>query len=222
MRYIFSLFFIFYSVTVVAQIAIIKDVDGYTNVRSKASLESDIIFKIKDNKAFWYDHSVKDTTDWILVYIPKNDFSLGCSDYNLIEGFIHKSRLLPIRGLDEYTNSDFKFSYVLGSFNSTNRVIEKISNRSIKLIDGQSFWGTDGELPTVEIKSINVNLKGLDIEIHKAFYNNLFECDNDFTIYEQNETFFIYQDNSDGAGYYQVLWVINKNGLIQRLVGTIY
>ncbi|MCE4563825.1 hypothetical protein INQ51_05840 [Maribellus sp. CM-23] len=223
MKKLLTIILVFLTINSIAQVATINDKDGFTNVREKPSIDSKVIYKLNNNKVFWYDYSEKnDTSDWAIVYIPKNDLSLGCTDFKFLVGFIHKSRLAPLDKMEEYKKSDFKFSYTLKDFNPDNRIIDWINNRSVSSIDGQSVWGTDGELPKTEIEKISIKIDGEEININKAFYSNLFECDNEFKVYKKEDTFFVYQDNSDGAGYYQIVWVLNKTGLIQRLLGTIY
>ena len=83
------------------------------------------------------------------------------------------------------------------------------------------IWGTDGGLPKTEVVDIKVTIAGNEVPIHKVFYADIYECTNDFEVYKKGETYFVYQRNSDGAGSYEIVWVLDKNGLKQRLVGTI-
>ena len=223
MKKLLTIILVILTINSIAQVAIINDNDGFTNVREKASMSSKVIYKLKDNKVFWYDYSEKnDSSDWVVVYVPKNDFSFGCTDFEFLVGFIHKSRLAPLDKMEEYKNSNFEFSYILKDFNPDNRIIDWVNNRSISSIDGQHVWGTDGELPKTEINKIAIKINGEAIDVNRTFYANLFECDNEFNIYKKGDTYFVYQDNSDGAGYYQIVWVLDESGLKQRLVGTIY
>ncbi|CAL2055677.1 hypothetical protein T190820D02B_10198 [Tenacibaculum sp. 190524A05c] len=77
------------------QLAIIKDVDGYTNVRELPNIDSKIIYKLTESEVFIFElpEENKDS-NWIPVFISKNKYSLGNSkSLNYLEGFIHKSRL---------------------------------------------------------------------------------------------------------------------------------
>jgi hypothetical protein len=67
-----------------------------------------------------------------------------------------------------------------------------------------------------------VTLKEQDINIHKVFYSDIYECNKNFSIYKNKESYMVYQWNSDGAGAYQVVWVFSNKGLEQRLVGSMF
>lgn len=224
MKYAISLLLIIIAFQIaIGQVAIIQDPDGWTNVRKEPNGQSEIIHKIFENEVFWFDYEETDEIqDWVSIFIPKNKFSLGKSEPYFITGFIHKTRLLPLENLQKNTGDDLIFRYELTSFNPTNRIIEKKDSKWIVAIDGRPVWGADGELPKVEVKDVAVKIKGIRIDIHKAFYSDIYECTNAFSVYKKGETYFVYQWNSDGAGAYQIVWVLDKNGLQQRMVGSMY
>lgn len=204
------------------QSAIIQDEDGWTNVRKNPDGQSEIIHKIKENEVFWYDYEPTDILqDWVSIYIPKNDFCLGKSEPNFIVGYIHKSRLLPLDSLVIYEGNDFSFKYSLSDFDTTDRIIDKDDGKWVVAIDGRPVWGTDGDLPKTQVNNIEILIEGEKIIIHKAFFSDISECDNSFNVYKNGDTFLVHQWNSDGAGAYEIVWVFSKNGLKQRLVGTI-
>ena len=204
------------------QVATIQDPDGWTNVRKSPDGKSEIIHRVYENEVFWYDYEeTEQEQEWISIYIPKNDYCLGKSERDYMVGFIHKSQLLPLENLQGYTGNDFTFEYELSDFDSTNRIIDKQDGKWITAIDGRPVWGTDGNFPKTQVDSIKVIIDGQEIEIHEVFYSDIFECDNGITIYKNGDTYFAHQWNSDGAGAYEIVWVLDKNGLKQRLVGTI-
>lgn len=205
------------------QVATIQDPDGWTNVRNAPDGKSEIIQKVYENEVFWYDYEETDQEqEWISIYIPKNDYSLEKSEPSYIVGFIHKSRLLPLEKLQGYIGSDFSFEYKVSDFDSTNRVMDKQDGKWITAINGRPVWGTDGNFPKTQVDDITVIINGQEIEIHEVFYSDIFECDNGISIYKNGDTYFVHQWNSDGAGAYEIVWVLGQNGLKQRLVGTMY
>ncbi len=205
------------------QVATIQDTDGWTNVRKSPDGKSEIIQRVYENEVFWYDYEEADQEqEWISIYLPKNDYSLEKSEPSYIVGFIHKSRLLPLEILQVYTGNDFTFEYELSDFDSTNRIIDKQDGKWITAIDGRPVWGTDGNFPKTQVDDIKVLIVGKEIEIHEVFYSDIYECENVLSIYQNGDSFIVYQANSDGAGYYQLVWVFDKNGLKQRMIGTIY
>ena len=147
MKNVLPLLLVVISLNVLGQVAIIKDKDGFTNVREFPNGQSEIIYKLLENKVFWFDFEQNaDTSNWISVYIPKNNYSFDCSDPNYIQGFIHKSRLLPLDSMEIYNKPDFYLCYFLQPFDSTNRIIERQDMKWVISIDGSAVWGTDGEM----------------------------------------------------------------------------
>lgn len=203
------------------QIATIQDPDGWTNVRKSPDGKAEIIQRVYENEVFWYDYEQTDQEqEWISIYLPKNDYSLEKSAPNYIVGFIHKSRILPLEKLQGYSGNDFTFEYKLSKFDSINRIIDKQDGKWITAIDGRPIWGTDGNFPKTQVDDIKVIIDGQEIEIHEVFYSDIYECDNRISIYKNGDTYFAHQWNSDGAGAYEIVWVLDKNGLKQRLVGS--
>jgi hypothetical protein len=221
MKKLLLLTLVLLSLHVSGQVAIIRDKDGYTNVRSKPDNESEIVHRVFENQVFWIDFSVRDTSEWILVFIPKNDFSLGCGDNESITGFIHKSRVFPLERLEQPNNDSFTFKYNIQPFDPTRKIIDTGTGTWIGSIDGRHAWGTDGNMPMNQVSGIEASIDGQAISINRAFYNDLFECTNNFNVYKNGDTYFVWQGNSDGAGYYELVWVFTKEGLKQRLVGSL-
>ena len=205
----------------IGQVATIRDTDGWTNVRKLPDGKSEVIYKVYENEVFWYD-SVREEKEqgWILIFIPKNVYSLGYGEPDYIEGFIHRSRLVPLESLKEHKGIDLKFEYELSDFDSTNKVIDKVDEKWVTAINGRPVWGTDGNFPKTQVDNIEVKIEGQEIYIHEVFYSDIYECDNVISTYKIGDTYFIYQRNSDGAGGYEIVWVLDKNGLKQRLVGN--
>ena len=201
-----------------AQVAIINDKDGYTNVREQPNTQAEVIHRINSNEVFWY--SDEEQGEWIKIYVPKNDFSFGSTQTDFVEGFIHKSRLLPLEKTKAYKGSNFTFKYEIKPFSTQGRIIDKQEGRHIVAIDGRPVWGTDGNYPKTQVIGVDVRVEGKQIPISRAFYNDIYECSNSFNVYKNGDTYFVYQWNSDGAGGYQIVWVFTKEGLKQRLVGS--
>ncbi len=212
----------------IGQVAIIQDEDGFTNVRAEPNGQAAVIHRIYDNEVFWYDNEVfwddeeiNKYQDWVSVYVPKSKYSLGCSQQALIIGFIHKSRLRPILQMPAYQGGGFQFDYSITAFDSRDRIIDRHEGQWITAIDGRHVWGTDGGLPTTQISNVDAIVEGQRININEAFYIDLFECNSGFFIRKNGDTYFVYQENSDGAGFYEIVWVLTRDGLKQRLVGSI-
>ena len=210
-------------------IATIQDPDGWTNVRKAPDGQSEIIHVIQENELFLYncrngyfshrpseEDSSTEESEWVAVCIPKNDFCLatGAGQFPIIlDGYIHRSRLLPLEQMEEYHGDDFSFQFQVSEFDPTNRIIDIADDKFVVSIDGRFFWGTDGEMPRTQVDAIQVKLGGKDIPVHRVFFSDIFEFRRDFSVYKNGNTFFVYQVNSDGAGGYELVWGFDSNGL---------
>lgn len=213
----------FFTAQAIAQIAIIRDNDGYVNVRKEPHGQAEVIRKIYENEVFWYEYTAeKDNEKWAIVYMPKSKYSFNCSVEGQILGFMHISRLQPLYELEEYKGVGFTFEYTLQPFDSTAHIIERIDGEFVIAIDGRPFWGTDGGLPTSQVQELQVTIDGVRIEIHPALYSDIYGCYNGYKVYTNGDAYFVHDWNSDGAGAYEIVWVFMHNELKQRLVGSVY
>lgn len=202
------------------QSATIQDPDGWTNVRAEPDVNSRIIHRVYEGEFFFWDSpdiEEEITGDWATVYIPKNRYSLGESmESPTMRGYIHRSRILPVEEVPEYEGSDFYFEYQTAEFDTVGKTIEYL-NGEVYRINGRQIHGNDLSTPGRQVNRILVEIAGEAIPIHPVF----FECDNEFTVRKIGELFIVNQWNSDGAGAYELVWVLDKEGVRQRLVGTI-
>ena len=200
------------------QIAIIKDDDGFTNVRKLPNIKAEIIYRLKDTEVFSYNTpNEKLNSDWVTIYISKNKYQLKNDEKDTLIGYIHKSRLCPIEDLEVYTGINFLFKYKLQKFSLENKISDYDGKRLTK-IDGQRIYGTDGDMPKIEVKEMHVTINGQVVNVPKILYKDIFECNNKFLINKNKESFIVSQWNSDGAGAYLIVWVFNAKEVIQRLI----
>ena len=223
---LFSVFVLLFSTqSLWGQAATISDPDGWTNVRKEPKGESEVIHVVHEGEFFFWASPEMDMdpeSEWAEVYIPTNKFSLedgGSSP--TIKGYIHRSRILPIEEIPEYKGSDFSFAYATSAFKTEGKVIEYLDGE-VHRINGRQIYGTDLSTPGDQVDGISVFVGSEKIEIHPVFYQDIFECDNEFSVHKIGELFILNQWNSDGAGAYEIVWVIDKTGVVQRLVGTLY
>lgn len=219
MKKLFKILFILLLIApdILGQFAIINDKDGYTNLRENADIKSKTIYKLHNYELFLYEDS-HDNSDWIKVFVPKNKYSLDCDGFSYLIGYIHRSRLKPIEELEKYKKDNFNFHYYLDTFNFSNKIIDYVDNKWISKINGRRFFGTDGPVPNIEVTRIDIQVNGNVIQVPQILYQDLFELTNDFNIYIKDDVYFVQQWNSDGAGGYLLVWVINKNSIGQRLI----
>lgn len=200
-------------------VAIIRDPDGYTNVRELESRQAPIVRRLHQNEVFWFDlEKYRGQQEWIPVWVPQDDFSRSTEPH--IQGYVHRSRLQSLATLPAYRGAAFRFRYDLIPFNKKAHVIDR-SAGWVQITDVPYAWGVDGTMPKTEIRAIRATVRGRRLAIPGRLLAGLFECTNSFDVYRQGATYFVHQNNSDGAGAYTVVWVLTRHGLHQRLVGTI-
>jgi hypothetical protein len=96
--------------------------------------------------------------------------------------------------------------------------------RIVTAIDGRQEWlGTDGEIPRVEIASMVVSFRGKTMAVPRNLYWDCFEpsfLKNNFIakLNDAGDALFVFMAGSDGAGGYEVMWVLRKDGHHSRFV----
>ena len=97
--------------------------------------------------------------------------------------------------------------------------------RGQTMIDGRPAIGTDGNIPGVEIGSMRLYLDGKEIKIPRRLYADCFDpkFGNDYVTLEFGREFrsvVITMSGSDGAGGYQAIWRLSKDGKHRRSIST--
>jgi hypothetical protein len=90
----------------------------------------------------------------------------------------------------------------------------------LKTIDGKSFYGTDGEVPTWEISEINIVQNGQSFsfpqEEIKYYYQPNFNLADVYLT--KDGRIILWMINSDGAGGYYVVWIWKNGKILKRFV----
>jgi hypothetical protein len=218
--------------TIYAQLAVIKDSDGFTNVRESKSASSKIVGKLNADDIFLYD-SDNEEEQWVGVY-------LDISGKRYLQGYIHKSRLQPLDKLEKLTtnrdkrdkkqneltlqNDSIEVIIKTANFNAKEHRIAKGKQGYVSTIDGKVPKGVDGNLPNIELRSIAVTINGKPLAIPTNAYNDLYEPSiSSFNVYSDKKgTIFLYMPyNSDGAGGYSVAWMFKNGRYVKRYVDSI-
>lgn len=204
-----------------AQFAIVTDADGYTNIRKEPG-KSKITTKLKagtvvyglfetENKWRMVDYSLDEQTKSGYIYTDKLAY---IDDFPSIPMTKNNANMVVL--------SDGKITVTItkGKFEPKKHKLEFYDqDKWLTKIDGRKFWGTDGGIPEWEYKSVEILNNGKKIIIPaedlKAIYQP--SLNNTVVNYDQkNETLYIHSANSDGAGAYDVLWVIKKGTYMKR------
>lgn len=227
MKKIINLIFILLLQFYYSQFYIVNDKDGYVNIRKTESVNSKIIGKLKNGEIV---HSYEDDnkSNWITVDFfinSKNDFKTG---------YIYKDRLLNLYDYENIPiikNSDYvilknngieikitekKFKKSKHSF-----LYHKQYKNAIIKIDNEEYYGTDGEIPEFQYAEILIKINGKTITLPSKALKNLFQPNLFSTSAhydKKNDILYIDSLNSDGAGSYEVLWIIKNGKYSKRII----
>lgn len=224
MKILLSLLSIFLSTTIIAQFAVISDRDGYCNVRTSGKIADNIQSRL-DNGHLVY--CFEKQGNWLNV-----DYNKSGEDLN---GFVYYDRLKKVSGFakvpvtitaaDRLVLSNNQMSIIV-----TKKRFDRTKNKLtfnqeykdvLEKINGKTFWGTDGGVPSYEYQSIQINKGQLKISLPATAFSGLYDpfLDNTMANYDSaNDVLYIYTSNSDGAGAYEVIWKIVKGKYTDRFI----
>ena len=204
--------------------AVINDKDGYVNVRKEKSVHSKVLKKLDNNTLiFVLEYDKAQEGNWIYAdnegYIY-NDRVKWIEKLPKIAKGIARGNTIVFEGKEiQVTLATEKFDKDKHSFK-----YHKEYRDVIEKIDGKPFWGTDGNMPKREYKSIEVKIRGKQVSIPQSAYNDLYESYlytefNSVHYDKDNDILYIVANNGDGAGAYMVCWQIEKGVYKGRKVG---
>jgi hypothetical protein len=209
-----------------AQFAVIQDKDGYSNVRDSAHIEARLTDTLH-NGHFVYCFEKKG--NWVNIdYTKKQADRRGYVYFDRLRVVTEFESIPPVSGAaNSITFSKDSLTIML-----TRHLFKKSNNKftyykeaegQIELINGKPIWGTDGGMPGTQYKSIVVSIGQRKIHLPATAINNLFEprlTDTQVNYDSTNDILYIQSSNSDGAGFYQVIWKIEKGIYKERYIAS--
>lgn len=151
--------------------------------------------------------------DWLKVYglsgfVKKGDVKLLSEFTPVPYSYSNENKTILKKGGISIilTQTDFDKSHADLEFAQDNPTI-------LRRINGNEFYGTDGGMPKKQYGFIEVTAGNDRISIPRSELEDLFEptLENTQAFYDaKSETLYISSSNSDGAGGYEVLWIIEK------------
>ncbi|MDD2799580.1 MAG: SH3 domain-containing protein [Bacteroidales bacterium] len=214
--------------TTFGQFGIIADKDGFVNVRNSPGISNNIIDTLTNGQIVF---CLEAEGEWRPI-----DYDLSRQNKS---GYIHKSRVKFIEDFDKITYNNLTDSTITFKKDSIRLIVTKIKftpkNNKLQYhkgdasknemsflekINGKEIWGTDGNVPKKQYGQFTLTLGKDKIRLQT---DNLFEPNLDYTtvnIDTSNRTIYISAMNSDGAGGYAVLWII-ENGKFKQRITTI-
>lgn len=212
-----------------AQFAIIKDPDGFTNVRDSSSIKAKIVGKFHDGDVFTYTY---EKNGWVTVYF----FPTDTSDAGYFKGFLRADRLQPVENLPhipkegktlvrehlKLQNDSMTVELIRAPFQPKQHAFKKDKHGLVEKIDGRKPNGTDGDVPHETLTRLRMSVYGKEVKIPATAWNDLYDptletCN----IFFDTKTGFIYliiPASGAGAGAYQIAWVFKDGQYIKRYI----
>ena len=200
--------------------AVVKDKDGYVNIRAKENVKSKIVGTLPNNTlVYGFFDKEYNPTNWIEVdkgYVHQSRLK-KIFDFRAIEGKVQGNSLV-------FDDKDVKVTITKQKFDKTKHKITKKGQGSYEqlIIDGKEIiYGEDGSLTQDHYKSITVTMKGKNVPIPKSAYDDLYEIfylDRFIYYDEEAEALYIYAVNGEAGLAYQVCWQIVKGEYITRII----
>ena len=197
--------------------------DGFVNVRSSAEKGNNISDKLESGFIVYYFESEE---NWVNIDYKKNGKELN--------GYIYKDRIkyitdftnIPLKsslnGKVKLENENVKIEISETKFIKEKHKLKFYKNEKTQLdkIDNLQIFGTDGNIPKREYKSIQIEINNVKIELPNIALKNLYEPSlyNSKASYdEKKDILYILSSNSDGAGSYEIIWIIEKKKYKNRI-----
>ncbi len=200
--------------------AVVKDKDGYVNIRAKENVKSKIVGTLPNNTlVYGFFDKEYNPTNWIEVdkgYVHQSRLK-KIFDFRAIEGKVQGNSVV-------YDDKDVKVTITKQKFDKTKHKITKKGQGSYEqlIIDGKEIiYGWDGSLAQDHYKSITVTMKGKNVPIPKSAYDDLygiFYLNRSIYYDEEAEALYIYADNGEAGLAYEVCWQIVKGEYKTRII----
>ena len=199
--------------------AVVKDKDGYVNIRAKENVKSKIVGTLPNNTlVYGFFDKEYNPTNWIEVdkgYVHQSRLK-KIFDFRAIEGKVQGNSVV-------YDDKDVKVTITKQKFDKTKHkiIIKKHKYYEELIIDGKIPQGA-AFIPENHYKSIIVTMKGKNVPIPKSAYDDLYEIfyfSSSIYYDEEAEALYIFVNNGDAGLAYQVCWQIVKDKYITRIIG---
>ncbi len=167
------------------------------------------------------------TGNWISIGYNHKGRELYGYVYNNRVKYVDTYDAIPITRQTQNTvvlqKYSIKVALTISAFDSAkNKLGYKTSDevKYLSTINGKPIFGTDGEVPKRRYQSIEISTGNKSFTLDKSDMEDLFEPDLHFTTCytdRQNNIIYLTANNSDGAGAYSVIWVIENSKCRTRL-----
>ena len=154
--------------------AVVKDKDGYVNIRAKENVKSKIVGTLPNNTlVYGFFDKEYNPTNWIEVdkgYVHQSRLK-KISDFRAIEVKVQGNSII-------FDDKDVKVTITKQKFDKTKHKITKKEHDGWTelIIDGKKIYGIEDDLlPEDHYKSITVTINGKNVSIPKSAYDDLYQ-----------------------------------------------
>lgn len=216
MKILFTACLLFLSIASFSQFAIISDRDGYVNIRTGPTLSNQVQDTLHNNRfVYCYD---REGSFYNADYSKRGEDKNGYVYHDrvkMVTSYERIARVTNAGNLASFSGNQVKVTITTQRFDKSKYKItyNRDAPGVVEKLNGKTVWGTDGNLPSVEYKSIEVQVGQKTISLPASATENLFEPNNGNTKVNYDrirDILYIQSANSDGAGYYEVIWRIEK------------
>ncbi|HWD89458.1 MAG TPA: hypothetical protein VG367_15105 [Mucilaginibacter sp.] len=206
--------------------AVIKDTDGFVNIRKEPNNTAAILGKVYKYNIFSCEPN--GTNWWKVLQVDNHNKS------NWLQGYIYKDRATLLKRWDVIKSRNalldsgiFKTDSLVvvikrKNFNPQKHKLTYQTNYPDELvkIDGKLYWGTDGAIPKKVISSVKIIKSNTVIQLPQTAFDDLYEpnFDSISVCRGPENTFYVLMLNSDGAGGYYIIWILKDNKYINRYI----
>ena len=177
-----------------------------------------------ENEVFLISENNASNSDWIPVDVPQNKMSKsksGIIDFYK-KGYVKKEDVKLLDELPKMTENRVGITF---------QIIKAIAPKEIP--EENLMYGLETSLEgSYQVDEMLIGWKGEIRLIDPLFYEDLYNVsptvgelssynNKEFKIFQKGESFFIKHKCSDGAGSYEITWVIKDGNVQQRLIDTI-
>jgi len=206
-----------------SQFGIINDLDGFVNVRSSSEKGNNIVDKLENGFIVF---SFEPDGNWANINYKKNGKELAGYVYKNKIKYISEFTKVPLKsndnGIVKLENQNIKIEIAETKFIKEKHNLKFYKNNLHQLdkIDNMQIFGTDGNIPSRQYKSIKIGLKNSTLELPNVALKNLYEpnLENSQANYDKvHDVLYITSSNSDGAGGYEIMWIIENGKYKNRI-----
>lgn len=232
--FIIILFFLYQIAN--GQFAVILVKNGNVNVRKTPEIGNNVIDTFINGQIIYY--YIEPKGDWYEIEYEKNNSNKS--------GYIHKTVFKPLSDFDSlpakirtndkviFQKDSIKITLTKVPFIVKDHKLQyhkgdekKHETSYLEKIDNKEIWGTDGSMPRSQYGQVIIEISGKIIDLPKEEIENLFEPNFQYkytSVFfdEKTDRLYICASNSDGAGGYDVLWIIENGKYKRRYLSNFY